>query len=291
MAEKARRATIRFLNVAALLSVATVALAQGTSTQDARAPDACPASGGEKVELAAVEARLELRLADGRLIRLAGLDPASSTPTQPDRDERAQAAFAALIAHHRIMLTPIATAPDRWGRIVASAFDADAPAEPSGLAARALGLGLGRYLPEPAAHACRAALVDAEAQARATRLGLWDDPYYAVLAVDDHAGFAERAGSMVVVEGKATALVTGPYRATLRFTSGLDRSGRGFTATVRPRVAKLFEAGGRQLSGLVGRSLRLRGLLDLRFGPQIELSGPDDLDVLSEPATASVSAK
>ena len=261
----------------------------------ARAADeACPSAGGETVHVAAVETRLELRLVDGRVLRLAGLDPALSTPTMPDRDERARDAFAALVADAPLTIKTLTSVPDRWGRIAARAFATSGPAaeRPGGLATAAVAAGLARYLSEPDAHACRAALVAAEEEARTTRLGLWDDPYYAVLAADDRSGFAERAGTLVVVEARLASIKTGPYRTTLVFAGQANHShgGQILSATILPRTKTIFEARGVHVSSLTGRSLRLRGLLDLRFGPQIELSDPDDLDVLPPPAAPPVAA-
>src|ERR1019366_3936854 len=51
--------------------------------------------------------------------------------------------------------------------------------------------GLARYEPSAAARPCRTSLLAAEAGARAAGLGLWGDPYYAVIAAADRASFAQ----------------------------------------------------------------------------------------------------
>ena len=175
--------------------------------------------------------------------------------------------------------------PDRWGRVPGMMFVPDsAPA--SGLAVTLIAQGLGRYLSEPAAHACRDMLLSAEGTARQRRLGLWNDPYYAVLAVTDHAAFAERSGTLVLAEGKLIAVQPSPYRTTLRFSSPeggasseASYGGRMLVATIPPRIMKSFVAQSIDLNGLIGHSLRFRGLLDLRFGPQVELASPDDIEM------------
>ena len=255
----------------------------------------CPSGGGEAVRVAAVEARAELRLADGRLIRLVGLDPVQGTPETPDRDETARAALAAMLAGRAVTLTPLASARDRWGRWPALVFAADGSGAGmegglmgGGLAAAAIAAGLGRYLPEAPAHACRDALLRAEAVARAAKLGLWSDPYYALLDVVDERGFTERSGTRVVASGTVAAVEPGPFRTVLRFEprdrdtwrGGGTREGtrRMLTATVPARARKMFEAG--DVSAFLGKTLRFRGLLDLRFGPQVELAGPDDVEIV-----------
>lgn len=52
---------------------------------------------------------------------------------------------------------------------------------------------------------------------------------------------------------------------------------------------KVFVAQGVDVKAMVGRTLRLRGLLDRRFGPRIELAGPDEIEILPE-TTAPVPA-
>ena len=257
-----------------------VALLAGCAAARAQAVG-CPATGGGPTTLASVAPRLELRLADGRTIRLAGLEAAAATPSDPGRADSSRDALAALLKGHALSISTLSDRPDRWGRLAAWAFVADG-AVPGGIAAAAIAAGLGRYHPEPAAAPCRAELLAAEETARRARLGLWRDPYYSVLAIDDPAAFAVRAGTNVIVEARLVAVERGPYRNKLRFAASrpAPRGGRMLVATIVPRAMKTFEAQGVDFSSLIGRTLRLRGLLDQRFGPQVELQGPDDVEVL-----------
>jgi endonuclease YncB( thermonuclease family) len=254
----------------------------------------CPTSGEETVQVSIVEPRLELKLADGRTIRLVGLDPALQTPDDPDRADTARATLATRVVGHRIGLHPLSATPDRWGRIAALAFDPTGlPAGQTGdVALAAIADGLGRYRAEAAARPCRDELLAAEQKARAAGLGLWSDPYYAVLAVDDVANFIEKSGTEVLSEGRLMRVETGPFRTILRF-AGPDRGSYGghtLSATVLPRTMKAFEASHVDFTALIGRTLRFRGLLDLRFGPRIELDGPDAVEILPSPAVASPTA-
>jgi hypothetical protein len=36
-----------------------------------------------------------------------------------------------------------------------------------------------------------------------------------------------------------------------------------------------------KFSSLIGRDLRIRGLLDMRFGPQIEIASPDAIELIA----------
>ncbi|HEV2606687.1 MAG TPA: hypothetical protein VGT79_01775, partial [Xanthomonadaceae bacterium] len=141
--------------------------------------------------------------------------------------------------------------------------------------------GLARYEPSAAARPCRSALLAAEAGARASGLGLWADPYYAIIAAADRPSFAEKAGSSVIVEGRITGIASRRPRITLSFG---PRQGGDFSVTILPRNSKTFEAAYASLAGLTGHTVRVRGLLDTRFGPQIEISDPDELEAAGDAA-------
>ena len=143
----------------------------------------------------------------------------------------------------------------------------------------------------PAANCCADAFIAAETKARTAAVGLWRDSFYAVLAVDGRSAFDKRSATVVLAEGRLTAVDAGPYRTKLRFAAR-DRTDRDvLAATILPRTMKLFETQGVTFSSLIGRTLRFRGLLDLRFGPEIELIGPDAVEILpAEPVPSTPEA-
>ena len=255
----------------------------------AHAGSACPGAGDASITVAAVDPRLELRLADGRRLRLVGLDAAARTPDDADLGETSRAALATTIAGKALTALVLSDKPDRWGRLPAMAFR-QGDTSPGGLAGLAITSGLARYLPEAAARDCRDTLLANEGEARSTKVGLWHDPYYGVLAVDDRRAFAERSATNVVVEGRLWRVDPGPFRTKLRFAApGEDRHGL-LVAVVLPKVMKRFEGQGVHFEALIGRTLRLRGLLDLRFGPQIEIEGPDAMELVPD-ASALTTAR
>ena len=186
-----------------------------------------------------------------------------------------------------LAVTVLSSKPDRWGRL--PAFASTSTGQAGGLAAEALASGLARYRPEPAAAACRAALLAAEDGARRAKIGLWADAFYDVLAPGNQASFAAHAGTDVIVEGRLRAVEPGLYRKRLRFenTSEVPSGShhRQIEATIVPRTLKTFAARGVILQALIGQTLRVRGLLDRRFGPRIELAGPDDIELVSATST------
>lgn len=270
---------IRFISILCLIAVGGLSARAGT----------CPDTGEQTARVGDVDSHLELKLADGRRVRLVGIDPPGPTPERPDLPDATAETLTAALHGQTIAMRLLSDRPDRWGRLPAFVFETGSGA--GGLAQRLLSSGTARYRAEPEASVCRELFLGAETRARGEKLGLWRDPYYAVLGVDDRADFAERAGTVVVVEGRLASIESGPFRTTLRFAAPKPASGRKpfgarmLVATISPRAMKVFAAGPRKLETLVGGRLRMRGLLDLRFGPHVVLDGPDSIEILSE-ATA-----
>ena len=233
--------------------------------EEGRAPTAAAAAG--------VSDGLEVTLADGRTVRLAGIDPPLATPDRPDLPARARAALEAWLAAGPAELRAVAAGPDRWGRV--AAVLARPGDDAAGAAGALLAAGLARARPEPGVAACFPALLAAEAEARAARRGLWADPRYAVLASGDAAGLAAQAGGLALVEG---ILHVHEGRGALYLALGRDRW--GFAAVVSRRDAARFARAGFALGDYEGTPVRLRGDLDARFGPRLRVTEPEAVESL-----------
>lgn len=239
---------------------------------------ACPAAGIAKAKVARIDDRLDLTLQDGRSLHLVGLDPVEPTPDAPDFPDRAKNALAAKVAGE-ISFLPLSAKPDRWGRIPAFIFAAQPVDAPGGLAGFLLAQGFARYIPVPEAHPCVAVFRTAEEKARKDRRGLWRDPYYAILTATNRAAFADKAATNVIVEGRLIAVTANHYRTSLAF---MPKRGEGLTVTVLRRNVARIERAGLHFRALIGHTLRVRGLLDLRFGPEIEISSADAIEVVTD---------
>ena len=249
-----------------------LALASGGTT---RADECRPAEAAGAATIVAVTERLEFALDDGRLARAAGLAPAPPDFSATEAGRAAQAALAARLAGRAARIEPLGPA-DRWGRVPALIFpDSEAAPEAGALA---LSIGAARLADTRAAGRCAAIRRDAEAAARAAGLGLWSDPYYAVLAAGDRAGLAQRAGQFVLVEGRVRRVGTGRQRYFLDFGPRRD----DFTVTVDRRAAQSFQAAGAGVETLAGAWLRVRGLLELSAdsAPRLEAAGPGQIERL-----------
>ena len=234
---------------------------------------ACPANHGVSARVVAVEEGLALRLDDGRRVLPAAIAPPEAIRDDPYFEAHSRQALAALLVGTSILAPPPnAAAPDRWGDVAGAVF-ATAPtgAEPGDVATMIVAAGWARVEPSTTAPVCIAPLLQAEAAAREARRGLWADPAFAVLAADAPASFAGRFGTLQIVEGRVASLGESGPRLYLNFG---PRRGADFAAVVDKTRIKAFDTAGLPLRGLLGRRLRVRGLLDDVPGPHIEIGGP-----------------
>ena len=220
------------------------------------------ASGAAKI--VEVTDRLEIRLEDGRLARLAGLDIPNAAHGGFDAATPARARLAAGWSGKSVGVALLAPRPDRWGRWP---VDLSSP-EGTSAAAELLGAGLARVRPEFETRGCEVERLEAESAARAAGLGLWNDPD-SILDASDIGGLGDNDGRFVVIEGQVRRVGIAHSRVYLDF-------GRrdGFTVVVARKAEPAFERGGIVLSALGGQTIRVRGVLDARFGPRIELADP-----------------
>jgi micrococcal nuclease len=196
----------------------------------APASAACGAAAAPAA-VAEVTDRLEIRLADGRMARLAGLDPADPRRGDPQTAAAARRFLSDHLTGQNVTLVIFSPKPDRWGR--------------------------------------------AEAKAREAGLGLWNDPDYSILDATDVEELAQQDGRFVIVEGVVRRVGTGRARFYLDF------GGRGgFTVVVARKSQNAFQAAGASLTGLAGEKIRVRGVLDDRFGPRLEITEPPMLERL-----------
>ena len=113
-----------------------------------------------------------------------------------------------------------------------------------------------------------------EGEARRARRGIWDDAFYAVRSVDR---LAQDIGSFQLVEGRVLDAAKVKSRTYLNF--GADwRS--DFTASLDSRALRLFARSGPDPLTLGGQVVRVRGWLRSLNGPLIDVTHPEQIEVL-----------
>ncbi len=232
----------------------------------------CGSAERENVRLARVGERLDVLLADGRMITFPALEPPRPTLAAPDRPKNVAAELTSLLAGKSLTLQRLAGA-DRWGRIPARLF-----VEGEGESVDEILAATGLAMASADVGACGDNVRAGEATARADRLGIWADPDFAVLSGDERRDFSNRAGTLALVEGRIGSIGHTAPRLYLNFGGGRG----GLSLTISRRNQPLFERAGLTEKNLLHKTLRARGVLEIGFGPQIELFHPSQIEFMDD---------
>lgn len=219
------------------------------------------------------------RLEDGREVRLAGIELA-------DSEDRGKAMLASLIESRDISLHGADDAPDRYGR--QPAFVALKGSRTPVQLAMLTG---GEVLASPnvSDQACSRALLAAEAAARAARRGIWTGSA-ALKNAESTDDILARLGRFTVVEGTVTsARLAG---ATFYVNFG-RRWTRDFAVTISRRMMASVEAAGTDLKSLKGKRVRVRGWIEKRGGPRIEVTHAGQIELIgaAQPIAGNLAVK
>jgi hypothetical protein len=206
---------------------------------------ACGPDALERASVARFGGPGEIVLADGRVLRLAGLHGAAvaALPVRPGD----AVAFAALAE------------PDRWERLPAIVFALPEGGDPVFLQAWLASTGRAAIRFEPALGACWPLLVAAEAKARAVP----------PLPVE--------AGRYARVEGRVTRVGEG---RTAYFITLIDDAGGRITGLVQKRMLPRLKQAGVDVPALRGHILRLRGVRSLRNPQVIAVSRAEQIEIV-----------
>lgn len=253
-----RRNTFAAPLCAALLCILNTATAQA----------ACPGPLPEQGKAATLVDARTVRLDDGRMLRLAGLELLPGAPPP------------ALTAGTPIRWRALGD-NDRYGRIVALAAiaqtNSDGPAAQNGTLQQSFltqgAAAIGAELAEPD---CLAEFRAAETAARAAKRGIWADGSATKNAerLGDHAALVGQFG---IFEGKV--LSVREQGATLYVNFG-RRAAQALTVTVAQGRKRAIEAGGVSLATLQGRKVRIRGFAEERGGLRVDARVPEQIEIV-----------
>ncbi|HVR67195.1 MAG TPA: thermonuclease family protein [Verrucomicrobiae bacterium] len=256
------------LPLAAGLTYAAVAGAQETTA----AIPSNPYDGPQTGQIATVEDGQTLTLADGRQVRLVNiLAPLDGEPLAAD----ARKHLAGLALDRQIRWSYAGRRMDRYGRLLAYVHDTAAADGAPSLQAALVAAGLARVMGQPDTRDGLAPLLALEDEARRAGRGLWSRGAYRVRSAE--ANLWPFLNSVQIVEGAPVKLEHLKDRTYLNF--GTDYT-TDFTLTISARDRKLFDAMPWRLEDLIGRRLRIRGWLELRGGPLIEITYPEQIEVV-----------
>ncbi|MGY3485677.1 endonuclease YncB(thermonuclease family) [Bradyrhizobium sp. USDA 4011] len=219
---------------------------------------------GEGRVAAVVDAR-SLRLDDGREVRLAGIEVADRA--------KATTVLSALLVGREVTLRGQDDTPDRYGRQPAYAFleGSELPVQ-----SELLRQGLALVSSEIADRDCVSTLMAAEAEARAARSGTWAEATV-IKNAESPDDILAGIGRFTVVEGRVLSVRQAGATTYLNFGRNWTRD---FALTISRRIVPAFEAAGLAPKSLENRRIRVRGWVEARRGPRIELLRVGQIEVL-----------
>lgn len=220
-------------------------------------------------QVVAVPTAKTLQLQDGTVVRLAALQAPNRGRSAAEADDllakEAHATLEALALGKEVRLEPIST--DRRERLVAMAY-----VDGAWLQAEMLRAGMGWVYSFADTRAYARDLLAAEHEAERAKRGVWAQPAYAVL---DVAEAASHLSEFRLVRG--TVADVAEVRGTYYVNFGADWK-TDFTLQVSKSDAKAFDAD--WLISLKGKTLRVRGWLFEKNGPAMELTHPEQVEIL-----------
>jgi hypothetical protein len=202
-------------------------------------------------------------LTDGREVRLAGIEVG----------DEGRAALQSLVGDRRLRLEQLGPEKDRYGRPVALAYPDD---QGPSVQQMMLEQGRARVSARVGDRACTNALLRAERAARAARRGIWSDPNFAPLRSHDTARIAAARGEFTLVEGKVLSVRESGATIYLNFGR---RWTQDFTVTIPKRLRREFAAAGIDPKQLEGRPVRIRGWVEQRSGPVVDVVVPEQIEL------------
>lgn len=284
--------------------------ATGQQAATATPPDnagrtACPLEPGPTRAVTAVIDGGAVMLDDGTEIRLIG----ALTPRPPDTgldiafwppEREAKSALEQLVLGRSVTLGFSGRRSDRYGRTQAHLFVDRVPAatgetaaEPLWVQAALLSAGHARAYVLKDNPGCLRELSAHEALARAEKKGLWAHAAYQIRDAADTAGLMRLRSTFQLVSGVVTKVIVTKTSTILRFGAedDADRTGaagsgemavrtpRGFSVAIKPSIVRLWSADGIGLDQVEGRRLRIRGWIERRGGPAIEIIDPQQIEL------------
>jgi endonuclease YncB( thermonuclease family) len=222
-------------------------------------------------------------LDNGSTVRLIGAlaprrfeSPDDQAIWPPEQD--AKTALERLVLGKPVELEIGGRQTDRYGRVLAHAFVQD-NGRRIWVQEQLLRHGNARAYALRDSDACMDALLAAERDARDAKSGLWAHAAYQIKSADQIGDLLRERGSYQIVEGRVVDAADVRGQLFLNFGENWRTD---FSASARPRERKAIEEAGLDLKSLKGKLVRIRGWIDRRSGPAIELHHISQIEVLMD---------
>lgn len=259
---------------------AIVVLPTEPAGAESRPSTSCRSEPGGTGKVRAITDGRSFTLDDGREIRLAGIE-APLLPGPGEAGTRAKAGLAAraalesIIAGQNVELRQNDMPADRYGRTTAFVY-VSGGALPESVAHEMLARGFARVSAHVGERPCADELLARERAARQAKLGLWGEPYYVIVSAESGAELVAESGHFILAEGKVWSVRESG--GTIYVNFGRQWS-QALTVTNLKRNERMFAAAGLEPKRLENRSVRVRGWVEERNGPRIEVTRPEQIEI------------
>jgi hypothetical protein len=204
-------------------------------------------------------------------------------PDAPDWPPEAAAieALSALVLGRSVELANAGRRRDRYGRLLAHLFIDRDGGERVWVQGELLKGGHARAYGLPGSFACMREMLAHERVARAARAGLWSNGAYRTRSALRPGTLMRYRNTYQLVEGQLVRVAPTKARTYLNF--GADWR-RDFTAGIDAGVLRANPEWAKTLSALEGRRVEVRGWIEYRNGPYVNVEDPSQIAVVEEGA-------
>ncbi|MEO8420298.1 MAG: thermonuclease family protein [Hyphomicrobium sp.] len=269
---------LRLAPGAAIVFAATMAVAAAGTPEHSGTDGQCTLQAGPTRAVIRVLDAETVLLDDNQEVRLIGTlaprSPDLNPGAQPWKaEEDATAALRALVLGRSVSLATSGRTRDRYGRTLAHLF-VEQDGDRKWVQGELLASGQARVYGLPGSYACMRELLAHERVARQVSRGLWANAAYAVRSARRARELLRRRNSYEIIAGTAAKVAVTKARTYINF--GTDwRS--DFTAGIEARVLRANPEWAQTLAGLEGKRIEVRGWIQYRNGPYIDIEDPSQI--------------
>ena len=256
--------SIRYLKVGAIVGFLLMIVLLAGNTSD-------PYGHGSRHRVITVIDGDTVILEGGESVRLTGIQAPELYPVSELFAVEAKEALEELVLGREVILHSRGAIRDRYDRLLAHLERDDGLWVQGAL----LTAGLVRVYTFPDNRARAVQMLEREQEARLHLRGLWQHPDYAIRQLEQTY---DDIDTFQIVEGTI-------YKATKvrsRIYLNFDHDWRtDFTIRVERQARRLFSESEIDLLELKGKHIRVRGWIRLRNGPEIQVTHPEQIEILS----------
>lgn len=245
-----------------------------------RSDGACKLEPGPSHTVARVADGETIVLDSGAEVRLVGtLAPRAPSPGSGDwpPERQAREALERLLIGKNVELKFAGRRSDRYGRHLAHVFVTETGGDPVWVQGHLLEQGLARAYALPGNTGCISEMLTKESEGHLHARGIWKLAAYRVIEATEIRELLARRNRFELVEGVVRDVALKGGRGYVNFGSDWRSD---FTAVVPPKLMRDASEAATQLRALIGKRVRVRGWIERRNGPSVEIAALGEIEVV-----------